>query len=70
MAAKTIITRFSPDAPISIGEPPRFYECGICGAMHSADWDGDCRQDDARFDVEMLDERYGINGWTEVDMPI
>lgn len=48
---------------------PAFYECGICGAWHSAEWNGDCREDDARFNAEDLDERYGTFGWKAVDMP-
>ena len=48
---------------------PRFYECGICTQMHSAEWNGDCRQDDARFNIEDLDAKYGQDGWEEIDMP-
>ena len=48
---------------------PQFYDCGICGSMHWIKWDGDCREDQARFDVEDLDAHYGMNGWTEVAMP-
>jgi hypothetical protein len=48
---------------------PQFYECGICGHYHPAAWDGDCRQDDARFAAGELDERYGVDGWDEVSMP-
>lgn len=48
---------------------PEFYECGICGAMHWSRWDGDCREDQARFNVEDLDTRYGCDGWAEVLMP-
>ena len=48
---------------------PQFYECGICGQYHSVDWNGDCRDDLARFNADWLDEEYGWNGWTEVDMP-
>jgi hypothetical protein len=29
---------------------PQFYECGICGAYHRAEWNGDCREDAERFD--------------------
>jgi hypothetical protein len=25
------------------------YECGICSQYHPALWDGDCREDAARF---------------------
>lgn len=47
---------------------PRFYECGICGTWHNAEWDGDCREDSARFFPEDLDARYGIDGWEEILM--
>lgn len=47
---------------------PRFYDCGICGAYHSAEWNGDCREDAARLDPNDLDEKYGIDGWEEIDM--
>jgi hypothetical protein len=46
-----------------------YYACGICGSYHSAEWDGDCREDGGRFDAEQLDEKYGPNGWGEVPMP-
>lgn len=49
-------------------EIPTYYECGICGAMHSALWNGDCRQDSARFFVDTLDEKHGSDGWLEIDM--
>lgn len=48
---------------------PVFYECGICGHFHSAEWDGDCRQDDARFTADQLDELHGPFEWEEGDMP-
>jgi hypothetical protein len=47
---------------------PTFYECGICGAYHSADWNGDCREDAARIDPNDLDKKYGFDGWREIDM--
>lgn len=25
------------------------YECGICGAFHYVEWNGDCRDDENRF---------------------
>jgi hypothetical protein len=48
---------------------PQFYDCGICGAMHWLGWDGDCREDQARFHADDLDKHYGPNGWNEVSMP-
>lgn len=47
---------------------PTYYECGICGAMHSASFTGDCREDSARFDVDDLDANHGPNGWEEIAM--
>lgn len=48
---------------------PEFYDCGICGHYHPAEWDGDCRDDKNRFTGFELDEKYGTDGWEEVDMP-
>jgi hypothetical protein len=47
----------------------KFYECGICDHYHPIDWDGDCRDDDNRFSIGDLDEKFG-SGWEEVDMPV
>lgn len=55
-------------APVKSGTRPTFYECGCCGALHNARWDGDCRQDNARFFADQLDECHGANGWDEIDM--
>ena len=44
---------------------PQFVECGCCDSLHPASFNGDCRDDDNRFDVSMLDERYGLDGWEE-----
>ena len=48
---------------------PQFYECGICGHFHSAKWNGDCREDAARYTGDWLDKNYGTTGWSEVPMP-
>ena len=48
---------------------PKFYECGICGAYHSVNWNGDCREDKARHFADELDKQYGLDGWEEVSMP-
>lgn len=53
----------------SAGTPPTYYACGICDHYHPADWNGDCREDAARFFVSELDEAHGALGWQEVDMP-
>lgn len=47
-------------------QKPTFYECGICGAHHSALWGGDCREDSARTYPDELDLRYGLPGWDEI----
>lgn len=48
---------------------PTYYDCGICGEWHPADWDGDCRDDANRFMPDQLDELHGEHGWDEVPMP-
>lgn len=47
---------------------PTYYECGICDHMHDALWDGDCRENAARFNVEDIDALHGDMGWEEIDM--
>lgn len=56
--------------PKGKGKPelPKYYECGICGSFHSAKWNGDCREDGARFAMDELDEKHGPLGWTEIPM--
>ena len=37
----------------------KYYECDICGALHPWKWDGDCRDDNARFnhdDIKSTDQ--------------
>jgi hypothetical protein len=50
---------------------PKFYECGICGHYHPAEWNGDCREDSNRFTATDLEEKHGKadEGWEEVPMP-
>jgi hypothetical protein len=48
---------------------PTYYRCGICDHYHSIKWDGDCRENDARFEMDQLDTMHGPLGWDEVDMP-
>lgn len=54
----------------SLTDLPEFYACGICDHCHPIDWDGDCRDDANRFTSAALDDRYGAEGWVEVEMPI
>lgn len=42
----------------------KYYSCGICGHYHKAEWNGDCREDAARFSLDDLPD-----GWEEVPMP-
>lgn len=38
------------------------YECGICDCLHPWNWNGDCREDAARFgDVSEYAEKHGIS---------
>ena len=47
---------------------PVYYRCGICDHYHRADWNGDCREDGARFFSDQMDEMHGPFGWEEIDM--
>lgn len=49
----------------------KFFECGQCGHFHAVDLPGwvDCRDDLHRFTADQLDERFGSDGWQEVDYP-
>lgn len=49
-------------------DKPTYYECGICSQLHPVEWNGDCREDIARFNPEDLDVLHP-EGWEEVDMP-
>lgn len=53
----------------TLSAPPKFYQCGICGWYHPADFNGDCRDDSQRFTSLDLDLKHGSTGWEEVDMP-
>lgn len=52
---------------------PKYYECGICGGYHPADWDGDCREDAAKMPrgthPTSWTRKHGARGWEEVPMP-
>ena len=43
----------------------RFYECGICGAVHLWDWNGDCRENGARFQLEDVKREDELFSWEE-----
>jgi hypothetical protein len=36
-----------------------YVDCDICGNFHYEDWDGDCRDNTARYTVEELDAKHG-----------
>jgi hypothetical protein len=42
---------------------PKYYDCGICGQIHPWNFDGDCRDDANRFNLEALEGRHGVNGF-------
>ncbi len=68
---KDELQRINPAATMATvkdARRPTYYDCGICGALHDARWDGDCRQDSARFDPDQLDAKHGVNGWDEIGM--
>lgn len=47
--------------------PARIVQCDICGHLHRATFDGDCRDRKNRFTPDMLDEQYGKNGWEVIN---
>ncbi len=51
-----------------LAHKPTYYECGICSAYHSVTWNGDCREDAARFNPEDLNIKHGQFGWEEAAM--
>ena len=49
---------------------PEYYECGICGCYHRAEFNGDCRDDSERLDIDEIDDAHGgPMGWDEIEMP-
>ena len=56
-------THLRPQENVEDSEVPphSIYNCGICGACHPWDWDGDCREDANRFyDAEDYARRNGL----------
>lgn len=45
-----------------------FYECGICDCLHPCQFAGNCREDDKRFALDELEERYGVENVVVVPM--
>jgi len=45
---------------------PKFFQCGCCDHYHRTDFWGDCRQDNERFFISQLDEKFGSDGWEEI----
>ncbi len=57
------------NAPGNVGQPPvKIIECGCCGHLHKAEFDGECRERNSRFTPDMLDERYGVAGWEIINV--
>jgi hypothetical protein len=48
-------------------QKPKYYECGICGQIHPWGFDGDCRDDVNRFNLEDLETRHGVDGFELVE---
>lgn len=51
-----------------MAKKPVFYLCEICGAHHPWNWNGDCRENNARYSYEKLDKQFGCDGWEERSM--
>jgi hypothetical protein len=46
---------------------PQFCTCKTCGFLHPIEADqGACKKDRSLFDVVILNERFGVDGWTDV----
>ncbi len=56
---------FGPARQNDLGrqKQPAYYDCGICGHFHNVNWNGDCREDDARLTFDDLDTLHGENQW-------
>lgn len=46
---------------------PQFYTCGTCDHYHRKGYLDDCRNDEERFTADELDEKFGAEGWEEID---
>ena len=44
---------------------PVYYECGICGYAHPWEWNGDCREDAARFICDPWSNDYELRTMDE-----
>ncbi len=44
-----------------------FFECPACGNCHPVGFEGDCRDNKNRYTRSELDEKFGPDGWREVD---
>jgi hypothetical protein len=50
-----------PGQKVEPGKPPVIYECGICGAYHPWNFDGDCRDDQNRIaDPDEYAKQLGV----------
>lgn len=51
-------------SPVKLFSPSLLYvDCGCCGAMHAAEFTGDCRDNAARLDYADLDAKHGYGQW-------
>lgn len=67
-AAADSLDRLLKNATPVWSDSRTYYECGICDYHHAIEWDGDCREDAARLNVDELDAKHGAY-WTEAPMP-
>ena len=42
-----------------------FYECGICSCIHLWNWNGDCRENAARFNLDDLSFDDELKSWED-----
>ncbi len=43
----------------------KFYECGICECIHPWEWNGDCREDAARFFCDTIPPDAELYPWQD-----
>ncbi len=44
----------------------QYYECGICDNYHYIEFNGDCRDDDERFQLDEIPLDAEIISWEEM----
>jgi hypothetical protein len=53
---------------LTVHKEAHYYRCGICDHLHDWFWDGDCRENIARFTSDQLNKMHGPTGWREFTM--